>query len=308
MIKWTVQADDPKHLREFLRQKGISRRIVGRVQFHGGQFLVNGHRVKTSYILADGDEIEMDLPPEPPNAQLPASDTPLDILYEDDWFLIVNKPSDILSTPSIAHRGETMVSRVKGHLARIDSPYQIVHTVTRLDRFTTGVMLFAKHMLAHSVMDQYLRNNQLDKEYCALVHGWVRPNHDLIDAPIARASDSIIERRVQKDGKPAQTEYWAKRYYAYPATLLRLKLYSGRTHQIRVHLSSRGYPLIGDDLYGGVQDLIARQALHCRRLSFIHPVTQKMLEVTAPLPDDIKQMIRNLETNSGNEVIDWLSD
>lgn len=153
MIKWTVQPGDPTHLREFLRQKGISRRIVGRVKFHGGQFWVNQNRVRVTKIIKPGDEVLMELAPEPANENLLTSNEPLDILYEDDWFLILNKPSDLVSVPSIAHHGETVASRVKGHLLRTHWPYQIVHTVTRLDRYTSGAMLFAKHMLAHSVMD-----------------------------------------------------------------------------------------------------------------------------------------------------------
>lgn len=309
MIRWTVQPGDPRFLREFLREKGISRRIVGRVKFHGGKMWVNQQRVKVSHLIEPGDEIVMELAPEPANDLLLTSHTPLDILYEDDWFLIVNKPSHLVSVPSIAHYEETMASRVKGHLLRNNCPYQVVHTVTRLDRFTSGAMLFAKHMLAHSVMDEYLRSGRLHKEYLALAHGQVAPSHDVIDAPIARSEESIIERCVRADGKPAVTEYWVLQTYDYPASLLKLHLHTGRTHQIRVHLSHRGHPLLGDDLYGGQKSLIDRQALHCQRLSFVHPVTSEMLDVSAPLPNDMSGAIRLLEGSQlDNGVITCLDD
>lgn len=303
MIKWTVKKFEGQTLKEFLKAQGVSRRVIGRVKFHGGDFYVNGRQSRVSYPVKTGDEIILELPKELPNEHLYTSYEPIDILYEDDWFLVVNKPDNLISVPSPAHRGETMASRIKGYFISQDYRHQIVHTVTRLDRHTTGAMLFGKHMLAHSYMDQALREGTLKKEYFAFVVGEVTEDHGLIEAPIARSTESIIERRVHESGKDALTEYWVLERFGEKGTALKILLHTGRTHQIRVHFSHLGHPLMGDDLYGGHTKWIRRQALHCRKLSFYHPLTQEKITVEAGLPNDLKSLGKALR---GDDF--WLDD
>ena len=176
---------------------------------------------------------------------------------------------------------------------------QQVHIVTRLDRDTSGLMLFAKHGYAHARLDKQLQKKAIEKRYFALVkgEGFLEPQGEII-APIARDEDSIITRRVAKGGKYAHTSYRIVESYG-NIHLVDIQLHTGRTHQIRVHFSHIGFPLLGDDLYGGsLKHGIERQALHCHYLSFYHPFLEDQLEMESPLPDDFKNLITQLSNNN----------
>lgn len=289
--QWIVEQGDPKRLKDFLKEKGISRRIIGRTKFHGGTFLVNGHEVRVREPLEPGDNVQLNLPVEEPNPNLAATDEPLDILFEDDHYLIINKPVGLISVPSPAHRGDTVASRVKHYYLANDYRHKVVHIVTRLDRYTSGVMLVAKNTLAHSMMGQLLDERKLVKVYEAIVEGHLGEMKGMIDAPIARSPHSIIERMVGPDGKPSLTEYEKLGQLEGELSHVRLLLHTGRTHQIRVHMSHLGHPLVGDDLYGGSLDVMNRQALHCSEYRFDHPFTGERITVSAPLPQDMQEIV-----------------
>lgn len=290
-VKWQVTEKDPKRLKEFLKEKGVSRRIIGRTKFHGGIFLVNEQEERVRKELEIGDVVELNLPIEEPNPDLIATDEPLDILFEDDHYLIINKPVGLISVPSPAHRGDTVASRVKGYYLHQNYRHKVVHVVTRLDRYTSGVMLIAKNTLAHSMMGNLLNHQELEKHYEALVHGHLEQEEGLIDAPIARSPDSIIERIVAPHGKPSITQYKMMQRLENDISHVRLSLHTGRTHQIRVHMSHFGHPLVGDDLYGGSKELLDRQALHCAHYGFDHPFTGERVEIEAPLPVDMQELV-----------------
>lgn len=290
-VEWIVEEQDEKRLKEFLKEKGISRRIIGRTKFHGGSFEVNGVEEHVRKDLQVGDLVKLNLPLEEANPNLIETDGPLDILFEDDHYLIVNKPVDLISVPSPAHRGDTLASRVKGYFMRNNYRHQVVHVVTRLDRYTSGVMIIAKNTLAHSLLAQLLNNQQLGKEYEAVVEGILQDEEGIIDAPIARSPDSIIERIVAEDGKPSITQYKKIQLLPDDMSHVKLSLLTGRTHQIRVHMSHIGHPLVGDDLYGGSTKYLKRQALHCKKYAFVHPFTNEYIEVSAPLPADMQELI-----------------
>lgn len=290
-IEWRVVDEDSKRLKEFLKEKGVSRRIIGRTKFHGGTFEVNGKEERVRKELETGDLVKLILPIEEENPDLAVSNEPLDILHEDDHFIIINKPVGLISVPSPAHRGDTVASRVKGYFLREDYRHKVVHIVTRLDRYTSGVMLIAKNTLAHSKMGALLDNQVLEKYYVALVHGHLDEEEGLIDAPIARSPDSIIERMVGAEGKPSITEYKVLERLDGELSYVHLTLHTGRTHQIRVHMSHLGHPLVGDDLYGGSKELLDRQALHCVQYAFIHPFTNERVVVDAPLPEDMQAIV-----------------
>lgn len=290
-VKWTVQNNEPERLKEFLKEKGISRRIIGRTKFHGGSFLVNGREVHVREPLQLGDSVQLNLPVEEPNPNLTATAEPLDILFEDEHYLIINKPVDLISVPSSAHLGDTVASRVKHYFMTQNYRHQVVHVVTRLDRYTSGAMLIAKNTLGHSLMGQLLEEQTLGKFYQAIVEGHLEQKKGLIDAPIARSPHSIIERRVHESGKPSQTAYEMTERLENNLALVCLSLHTGRTHQIRVHMAHLGHPLVGDDLYGGSKKLFERQALHCHRLVFKHPFTGEQMEITAPLPADMQALV-----------------
>lgn len=290
-VKWIVKSGEPDRLKEFLKEKGISRRIIGRTKFHGGSFEVNGKEVHVRESLGLGDQVALNLPVEAPNPNLAVSDEPLDILYEDEHYLIINKPVGLISVPSPAHRGDTVASRVKAYFLKQNYRHQVVHIVTRLDRYTSGVMLIAKNMLAHSFMGQQLEEQTLEKYYTAIIEGHLEQKEGLIDAPIARSPHSIIERMVDLSGKPSITQYKMTKKLEDDLALVDLSLHTGRTHQIRVHLSHLGHPLVGDDLYGGSTKFLKRQALHCQSLVFDHPFTNQRMAIKAPLPFDMQSLV-----------------
>ena len=239
----------------------------------------------------------IDIPPEEGFETLEAIDYPLDILFEDEHFLVINKPFGVASIPSVNH-SNTIANFIKGYYVKQNYENQQVHIVTRLDKDTSGLMLFAKHGYAHARLDKQLQRKSIEKRYYALVkgEGHLDPQGEII-APIARDEDSIITRRVAKSGKYAHTSYRIVASYG-DIHLVDIRLHTGRTHQIRVHFSHIGFPLLGDDLYGGsLEHGIQRQALHCHFLSFYHPFLEEQLEISSPLPDDFKNLITKLSIN-----------
>jgi len=292
-FKWTVTGESPVHVRTVLMAHGVTRTFLKRVKFHGGIITLDGEVVRVIAMAQPGQTVGLQLPPEQANDHVATSFKPLDILYEDPHFLVVNKPAEMASVPSHLYPDDTLANRGKGHLTAIHAPSTVTHIVTRLDRETSGAVLFAKHHFAHSILDKQLKDHALDKRYIALATGRIPVDHQLIDQPIGRAADSFIKRTVRPDGRAAQTEFWV-RGRSRSATLLAIKLHTGRTHQIRVHCQSIGHPLVGDWLYGKqTNPWIHRQALHCARLRFYQPFLGKWITCYAPLPDDMAAVITN---------------
>ena len=296
-MKFEFIADEHVKVKTFLRKHEVSKGLLAKIKFRGGDIRVNGQSQNATYLLDIGDQVVIDIPPEEGFETLEAIDYPLDILFEDDHFLILNKPFRVASIPSVNH-SNTIANFIKGYYVKQAYEHQQVHIVTRLDRDTSGLMLFAKHGYAHARLDKQLQKKSIEKRYFALVKGAgvLEPEGNII-APIARDEDSIITRRVAKGGKYAHTEYKVIASYG-DIYLVDIRLHTGRTHQIRVHFSHIGFPLLGDDLYGGsLEHGIQRQALHCHFLSFYHPFLEEQLEISSPLPDDFKNLITKLSIN-----------
>jgi len=287
IFSWIHDKEDKIQIKTFLQSKGISKSLLATIKFDGGKIWLNGKERTVLATLEKGDKVTIKIPDEGEHETTVGVDMPLDILFEDDHFLVVNKPTGAASIPSKVHPRLSMANRVKGYYQRQGYVYQVIHIVTRLDRDTTGVMLFAKHGYAHALMDTLLRNKEVDKTYRAILSEPILTQpHGFIDGPIGRTEDSIMMRMVREDGKQALTEYWLDKSYPEGQTV-RIKLHTGRTHQIRVHFASIGAPLLGDDLYGGKADAdMLRQALHCESLAFVHPFSGISLKIEAPLPDD----------------------
>lgn len=217
-------------------------------------------------------------------------DLPLDIRYEDDYLMVVNKPAGQLVHPTTKEAHGTLGNAVL-YWYRAHGEHHAYHPVHRLDRNTSGLVLIAKvPQVQYKLTPRRGEGKLFHREYLALIEGELTPPEGLIDAPIARALPSIILRKVSPDGQAARTHYDTVQTDGH-LSLVHLVLDTGRTHQIRVHLAHLGHPLLGDDLYGGSLTRIKRQALHAARLHFRHPLTNEMIDVRSPLPSDMEQIV-----------------
>ena len=286
-FSWINQGDETLKIKTFLAQRGVSHRMFSIVKRGGGAVLLAGKQVRTVDEVKPGDKVTIVMPPEESNDVVAMSDLPITVLYEDENWLVVEKEAGVTSVPGKADRETTMVNRVKGYLARSGAEDLVPHVVTRLDRFTSGVALLAKHRFAHGLLDKQLQTHSVDKRYYAIVDGDLPDDYGFIDAPIGRMDDDFIRREVREDGRPSQTEYWVVKRFG-NQTLVRVQLHTGRTHQIRVHFKYLGHPLIGDEIYGGPMDRgITRQALHAYWLRFYDSFAQVERTTQSALPQDI---------------------
>ncbi|AGM98868.1 RluA family pseudouridine synthase [Streptococcus iniae] len=295
-MRFDYVADKRTKVKTLLKSHDVSKGLLAKVKYRGGQILVNGVAQNAIYLLNVGDLVSIDIPNEQPFEKLEAVSHPLDIVYEDDHFMVINKPFGFASIPSAIH-SNTIANFVKAYYIEKDYPNKQVHIVTRLDRDTSGLMLFAKHGYAHARLDKQLQKRSIEKRYYALVSGQGQlPDHGEIIEPIGRSKDSIITRAVDPMGKYARTSYQVIARYPQNVHLVDIKLHTGRTHQIRVHFSHIGFPLLGDDLYGGRLDLgITRQALHCHFLGFYNPFEKNDTKHTINLTDDFDNVIIGLQ-------------
>ena len=296
-FEWRYEKEQPQQLKYFLKEIGISKGLLAKIKFQGGTIKVNDKRENVLFSLSDNDKVTIVIPAEGEHETVLLDETPIDIIYEDEHLLVVNKPAGISSIPAQYHPNGTMANRVKAYYKRQGYEDQVVHVVTRLDRDTSGLMLFARHGFAHAKLDVQLREKKFIKKYQALISGSLDDlkEHGWIDLPIARDYSSLLKRQVHVDGRSAQTEYWLEKRDSEIA-LVDIQLHTGRTHQIRVHFSEIGCALLGDEMYGGRMDLgIERQALHCYDLRFYHPFTQKLLEFKQPLAQDMAAIVQRFE-------------
>ena len=289
ILKYSIKEE--QILREFLLENNISRKTLTRIKFDSdGSIKVNGREENVRYLLKENDIVEITLPSENFSEFVRFIDKEIEIIYEDSYFLIVNKGINLPSIPSRNLEDESLLERVNYYFKN-KNINTIPHIVTRLDKNTSGLVLIAKHRHIHALFSTL----NIDKFYIALVNGKVEDNV-IIEAPIRRVSSSIIEREVGEGGEYAKTEYWLEKYIPEKdVSIVKLKLYTGKTHQIRVHMKYKGYPLLGDELYGGNVRLISRQALHCSNLIFNHPITGEMVNVKVDLPDDMNNIIEHNE-------------
>ncbi|GBG94237.1 ribosomal large subunit pseudouridine synthase D [Ligilactobacillus salitolerans] len=269
---------------------------------HGqGRVLVEKKRVQLTETIQMPTAVTLIMEPEKPDQNVPESDGPLTILYEDSNWLVVDKPAGLTSVPGPSNRTDTLVNRVKGQLKRQGSKDLVPHVLTRLDRFTSGLVLVGKHRFAQGLLNKQLETKQVQKTYFALVGGSLEKDHDLIDQPLQRAQGSFAQE-VAVTGKKAVTEYWVTRRFGPQATLTKVKLHTGRTHQIRAHFAYLGHPLLGDELYGGALNYgIKRQALHAAKLSFIDPFTGQKLTFTSPIPADLQAVLADFEHSAKDQ-------
>lgn len=284
-------ADEAIPVGNLLREAWKLPRKQVHLLFQYKDVLLDGEPVAQHATGREGQELRLRMCQPEPLGLDPAS-TPLDVLYEDDHLLIVNKPAGLLLHPTEPHHHLTLDHLVAGHFFRTGLQAKVRH-VHRLDQDTSGVVLYAKHPWASALLDELLRERKIKRLYFAFVHGKMTRESGKISEPIGKDRNHATRRRVTPNGDPAVTHYQVKERYRL-ATQVECRLETGRTHQIRVHLSYIGHPLLGDELYGGKRDLIDRQALHGAILRFEHPFGGQLIEVTAPLPAELQALEKSL--------------
>ncbi len=250
---------------------------------------VNGVNVHTNITIKAGDKVEFELPDQSSEGILPEY-MELDVIYEDDYMIVINKIAGIPTHPSKNHFMGTLANGLMYHLMEEGRDITI-RPVNRLDRNTSGLVLFAKSSHIQHLMSLESYKHNITKEYLAIAQGNMAADSGTVDAPIALEKERSIKRVVREDGARAVTHYRVlERYEGY--TLLSIVLETGRTHQIRVHMAHIGYPLLGDDLYGGSREKIDRHALHAYNIKMLHPIMHNALDLTAELPEDMDRLIR----------------
>lgn len=286
-LKFILKDTDKKTVRKFLVQHKFSSSQLHNLKNKGGLIFVNHKHRHFNFHLKTGDELLVVLSSEEPSDLIEPMAGKIDVIFEDEYLLVVNKPPGIASLPAKAKSSKTMANLVKAYLIK-NHENSSIHLVTRLDRDTSGLMVFAKTSYAHSLLDQILHTDDFQKFYLAMIYGQLTPPTGLIDLPIGIDPTAFYLRAIDhQKGKASQTLYRTKAVYP-GGSLVELKLLTGRTHQIRVHLSAVGHPIIGDEMYSKKTDSrIKRQALHCFNLKIVHPVTKELLNLKAPLPEDM---------------------
>lgn len=251
--------------------------------------LLNGIFVDTRATACIGDVLTIDLSYAEDNSNIVPTKMDLNIVYEDNYILAINKPSGMAVHPSILHFDDSLANGVKYYFDKINLQKKI-RAVNRIDLNTSGLVLFAKNEYIQESLIKQMNTSDFQKTYLAVVEGNFDKTCGTINAPIARKENSIIEREINKNGQNAITHYEVlKSFDNY--SLVKCMLETGRTHQIRVHMAHIGHPLLGDTLYGSNQTLINRQALHSYKMDFIHPISKNILVLEAPVADDIKQLL-----------------
>lgn len=261
----------------------------------GGNITVNGKTEKAKYKVKSGDVIRLE-EPETKTLELRPENIPLDIVYEDDDVIVINKPQGMVVHPAPGHDEHTLVNALLYHcpLSTINGTFRpgIVH---RIDKDTSGLLMVAKNDKAHRSLAKQLKDKTNIREYVALVHGRIAEDEETINAPIGRSLKDRKKQAVVKDGRNAVTHFEVlKRYRDY--TFVKCILETGRTHQIRVHMKYIGHPLVGDPLYGPKKTIKGNgQFLHAGKLGFVHPTTGKLLIFEAPLPKIFQECLEKLD-------------
>lgn len=276
---------------DILRSKlNLSRKLIRKLKRTGG-IEVNGETAHTNQKVVTGDVVRAIIHEE--ESTVTPMPIPLDIVYEDEAILILNKPGDMVVHPVRNHKLNTLANGVAHYLLRQGLKQQ-VRPVHRLDRETSGLIVFAKNQLIHKALSEQIRNKEFKRAYLAIVHGRLSESYGTIDLPILKSNTEPMLRIISPEGQRAVTHYEVVRQLS-RGTLLHIRLDTGRTHQIRVHMSHIGHPLFGDFLYGKEEpELISRQALHSYELSFVHPLKDEQMNFALDMPKDMQELVQKL--------------
>lgn len=301
LLKHKVEEEDI--IKNILIKKfDISSRLLRKLKLNK-RICCNGKVAWVNGTAKIGDEITANIYFEEPSDSIKSEAGELDILYEDDSLLIVNKCGNMVVHPTCIHQEGTLANYVKKYLEE-KGEFVKIRFVNRIDRETSGITVLAKNEYSQDILSKQMQQGIFKKEYTAIVYGIVDKDRGIIDLPIKREPDSIMTRMTADDGEKAVTHYEViKRLNG--LTVLKLRLETGRTHQIRVHCKAIGHPIVGDGLYSNIKtDLIGRQALHAHRVSFIHPVTKEEIDVEAQIPEDISNLMKGSLAKKKEKTLD----
>lgn len=280
--------DENKTIIAYLRERYFCTKILTHLKHTDGSVLLNGTPVFLNTVLTSGDILTISYYEDDESANIVPIDLPFKIVYEDEDIMVIDKPSDMPVHPAINNFENTLANGIAFYFNKKGEHFMF-RCINRLDRNTSGLLIIAKHRLAASILSDFMKKRQIHREYLALASGIFTEKEGTITLPIGRVSDSIIERFVDfENGENAITHYRViKEYYDDPcfgnSSLLSITLETGRTHQIRVHMSHIGHPLLGDTMYNKEPGKLSRQALHSHKISFIHPILLTKMQFTSDI-------------------------
>ena len=276
---------------QFLRRKRYSGQNLSEIKRMPKSILVNGVHYYMRQELSKGDHLQVRICETQNSEKIPPTKLPLDIIYEDEDLLVLNKPAGMPIHPSLNNYTNSMANALAYYFQSQGKPF-IFRCCNRLDRDTSGLTIVSKHLVSVSILSDMTKYREVHREYLAIARGSVTPSEGTIQAPLGRKEGTIIERTVDwEHGEDAVTHYKVVKE-ANGHSLVSLRLETGRTHQIRIHMKYLGYPLIGDYLYNPDMEYMTRQALHSHHMEFTHPITGEHMSFTAPLSEDMARVMQ----------------
>ena len=276
---------------QFLRRKRYSGQNLSEIKRMPKSILVNGVHYYMRQELSKGDHLQVRICETKNSEKIPPTNLPLDIIYEDEELLVLNKPAGMPIHPSLNNYTNSIANALAYYFQSQGKPF-IFRCCNRLDRDTSGLTIVSKHLVSGSILSDMTKYREVHREYLAIARGSVTPSEGTIQAPLGRKEGTIIERTVDwEHGEDAVTHYKVVKE-ANGHSLVSLRLETGRTHQIRIHMKYLGYPLIGDYLYNPDMEYMTRQALHSHHMEFTHPITGEHMSFTAPLPEDMARVMQ----------------
>nr|WP_288540443.1 RluA family pseudouridine synthase [uncultured Dorea sp.] len=276
---------------QFLRRKRYSGQNLSEIKRMPKSILVNGVHYYMRQELSTGDHLQVRICETQNSEKIPPTKLPLDIIYEDEDLLVLNKPAGMPIHPSLNNYTISIANALAYYFQSQGKPF-IFRCCNRLDRDTSGLTIVSKHLVSGSILSDMTKYREVHREYLAIARGSVTPSEGTIQAPLGRKDGTIIERTVDwEHGEDAVTHYKVVKE-ANGHSLVSLRLETGRTHQIRIHMKYLGYPLIGDYLYNPDMEYMTRQALHSHHMEFTHPITGENMSFTAPLPEDMVRVMQ----------------
>lgn len=278
-------------IEQFLRRKRYSGQNLSEIKRMPKSILVNGVHYYMRQELSTGDHLQVRICETQNSEKIPPTKLPLDIIYEDEDLLVLNKPAGMPIHPSLNNYTNSIANALAYYFQSQGKPF-IFRCCNRLDRDTSGLTIVSKHLVSGSILSDMTKYREVHREYLAIARGSVTPSEGTIQAPLGRKEGTIIERTVDwEHGEDAVTHYKVVKE-ANGHSLVSLRLETGRTHQIRIHMKYLGYPLIGDYLYNPDMEYMTRQALHSHHMEFTHPITGEHMSFTAPLPEDMARVMQ----------------